>query len=147
MYEHDRDQFFLDQTFESALDDSISATIAVLDTHGDILAVNLAWQEFADANQMDSDGLLGIGANYLSVCSAAILDPNARAALEGIRHVMRGRLSFFYHEYPCHSPWEQRWFALRASPLLDYPTYTLVSHENITDRIFSADTATGSKKN
>lgn len=147
MYEHERDRFFCDLTFESAIEGSISANIAVLDASGEILAVNLGWQEFADANQMDSAALLGIGANYLSVCRAAILDPSARAALYGIRHVMKGRLRSFYHEYACHSPWEKRWFALRATPLLDYPTFVVTSHENITDRILAAGTETQSTKN
>jgi hypothetical protein len=84
---------------------------------------------------MPEDTILGIGANYFDVCKAAGTDPNARAALKGIREVMQGRRSFFYHEYPCHSPDQQRWFALRASPLVDYPQFVVVSHENITERI------------
>ena len=60
--------------------------------------------------------------------------------MTGIREVMQGRRPFFYHEYPCHSPDQQRWFALRASPLVDYPHFVVVSHENITERI-SAEVA------
>lgn len=126
---------FCDWTFKSAIVDSIEANIAVLDPTGEILAVNLSWQNFADANNMHSDALMGIGANYLKICRSASADPNARAALEGIVDVMKGRRLFFYHEYPCHSPAEQRWFALRATPLIDYPKFVVVSHENITERI------------
>ena len=53
---------------------------------------------------------------------------------------MKGQRSYFYHEYPCHSPDVQRWFALRATPLVDYPNFVVVSHEDISDRI-SATTA------
>ena len=126
---------FCDLTFKSAILDSIEANIAVLDPTGEILAVNLSWQNFADANQMHKDALMGIGANYLDVCRSASTDPNARAAWEGILDVLKGRRSSFYHEYPCHSPGEKRWFALRAMPLIDYPNFIVVSHENITDRI------------
>ena len=122
-------------TFTSATLDSISANIAVLGPTGEILAVNRSWQDFADANQM-SDATLGIGANYLTVCRLAGLDPNARAALSGIRAVMKGRRTYFYHEYPCHSPTEKRWFALRATPLTDYPNFVVVAHEDITNRVY-----------
>ncbi|MBT8065828.1 MAG: PAS domain-containing protein [Gammaproteobacteria bacterium] len=131
----ERQTDFCNLTFTSAILDSIPANIAVIDSTGKILAVNLSWQKFADANQMPDNALLGIGANYLDVCRAASADPNARAAMMGIIDVMRGRRTSFYHEYPCHSPSEQRWFALRAMPLIDYPRYVVVAHENITERI------------
>lgn len=143
----DRETVFCNLTFRSSILDSISANIAVLDPTGEILAVNLSWQEFADANQMPDDALLGIGANYFDVCRAAFTDPNARAAMTGIREVMKGRRSFFYHEYPCHSPSQQRWFALRATPLIDYPNFVVVSHENITERISAEIAAQLPKEN
>jgi len=132
----ERETIFSDLTFRSAILDSILANIAVLDPAGEILAVNLSWQRFADANQMNNASL-GIGANYLDVCRAASLDPNAKSALEGILSVMRGHISSYYHEYPCHSPHEKRWFALRASPLIDYPDFVVVSHQNITERVLA----------
>jgi hypothetical protein len=52
--------------------------------------------------------------------------------------VMKGYRSFFYHEYPYQSPGEQRWFALLATPLTDYPSFEVVSHEDISDRISRA---------
>lgn len=124
---------YTELTFRQAILDSLSANIAVVDPRGEILAVNASWEEFAKANEM-TDGVMGIGANYLEVCRAAITDPNARAALEGILEVMNGKRPLFFHVYPCHSPWEKRWFAMRVTPLVDYPTYVVVSHENITDR-------------
>lgn len=123
-------------TFQTAILDSLLANIAVLDPTGEILAVNLSWKEFAKANQMN-DANLGVGANYLDVCRSASLDPNARAALEGIRGVMKGGLSSFYHKYPCHSPRQVRWFVLRASPFIDYPHFVVVSHENITEQVLA----------
>ncbi len=126
---------FCNLTFRSSILDSIPANIAVIAPSGEILAVNLSWQEFADANQMSDDANLGIGANYFDVCRDASTDPNARAAMKGIREVIKGRRSSFYQEYPCHSPGEQRWFALRATPLIDYPYFVVVSHEDITGRI------------
>lgn len=135
---------YSDLTFRSAVVDSLSANIAILDPTGRILAVNSSWKEFANENQAD-DANLGVGANYLEVCRSASLDPNARAASHGILGVMSGKLSSFYHQYPCHSPSEARWFALRASPLLDYPNFLVVSHENITDQVLSRISAQPSR--
>jgi len=108
-----------------------------------IVAVNASWQAFADANQLGDEAMC-VGADYLRACRMARADPDARSALRGIKEVMRGIQSFFYHEYPCHSPNEQRWFALRATPLVDYPHFLVVSHENITERMLaeSADSPT-----
>ena len=125
---------FCDLTFRSAVMDSLTANIAVLDPKGDVVAVNERWQEFAAANHMHNSDI-GVGTNYLAVCRSAKADPNARAALEGILEVMKGQSSYFYHEYPCHSSDVQRWFALRATPLVDYPNFVVVSHEDITERI------------
>ena len=127
------DPKFADLTFGMAIFNSLAANIAVLDPQGTILAVNASWQDFAAANSFQNDAI-GVGTNYLDVCRSAIADPNARAALEGILEVLSGSRPLFYHEYPCHSPDEQRWFALRATPLVDYPHFAVVSHENITAR-------------
>jgi len=125
---------FSNLTFERAILDSLAINIAVIDSRGEILAVNTAWQEFAVANDM-ADQSLGNGANYLDVCRSARADPNARAALEGILDVINGRRPSFCHVYPCHSPSEKRWFAMHVSPLVDYPNCVVVSHENITHRL------------
>ena len=143
----DRETAFCNLTFRSAILDSISANIAVLDPAGKILAVNLSWQQFAAANHMPDDTILGIGENYLDVCKAARTDPNARAAMAGILDVMQGRRSSFYHEYPCHSPSQKRWFALRVSPLVDYAHFVVVSHENITERILAEMAARSPEQN
>jgi len=125
---------FSELTYRAAIVDSLSANIAVIDSTGEILAVNASWHDFAEANQMKSS-VHGVGANYLDVCRSAAADPNARAALAGIVDVIKGHRSYFYHEYPCHSPDEQRWFALRATPLVDFQSFVVVSHEDITERI------------
>lgn len=131
-----RDFQFASLSFERAILDSLAANIAVIDSWGEILAVNASWQKFAEDNHM-RDVSAGVGANYLDVCRSAIADPNARLALEGILHVINGRQHFFYHEYPCHSPWQKRWFALRATPVVDYPECVVLSHEDITQRNFA----------
>jgi PAS domain-containing protein len=123
-------------TFHSAILDSLTSHIAVLNEAGEIVAVNRVWQEFARANEMDDDAA-GVGVNYFDVCRAADPDPTALKALEGILEVTNGRRGTFYLKYPCHSATEMRWFALRASPLRDHPNYVVVSHESITEQVLA----------
>lgn len=63
---------FCDLTSRSAVLDSLSANIAVLDPNGAIVAVNASWQAFAEANQL-GDEVGGIGTNYPQVCRMARL--------------------------------------------------------------------------
>lgn len=121
-------------TFERAILDSLPANIAVIDASGEIVCVNAAWEQFARANDM-RDASIGIGANYLDVCHAASADPCARAALKGIVAVMKGSLGSFQHIYPCHSPGQHRWFTMHAAPLVDYPDFFVISHEDVTEQI------------
>jgi len=141
----ERDIKYCNLTFRSAVLDSISAHIAVLDPNGVIVAVNASWQAFAEANQLNDESM-SVGTNYLEVCRLARADPSARVAADGIREVMKGLRPHFYHEYPCHSPDQQRWFALRATPLIDYPHFVVVTHENITIRILVESALDPSKK-
>ncbi len=134
MAQEERHAPFSNLTFKEAIVDSLDANIAVVDVRGEILAVNVRWEHFAVANQMH-DNTAGVGANYLDVCMAARADPNARAALKGILEVLCGKRSLFYHEYPCHSPLEKRWFAMRVTPLVDSPGCVVISHEDITERV------------
>ena len=132
----DRSVDFSALTFQTAILDSLSAHIAVLDAAGFIVAVNQSWKAFAEANGLGEDHA-GVGTSYLNICRSADPDPKALEALDGIRGVMSGRLSSFYLKYPCHSPSELRWFALRASPLLDHEDFVVVSHENITEQVLA----------
>ena len=140
MTEKAHDSPLADLTFYKAVLDALEAHIALLDGRGTILAVNAAWRHFGEANGI-RDPRFGVGANYFAVCRAAV-DPSARAAAAGIQDVLSGRRSSFHFEYPCHSPDEERWFTLRATPLTDYTGFGVVAHENITERVITERTLT-----
>ncbi|WP_455388568.1 GAF domain-containing protein, partial [Petrachloros mirabilis] len=113
---------------------SMSAHVAVLDKEGTIFAVNEAWDRFAHTNHANASSGVGIGVNYLDVCRlAASDDVLTRNVLHGIEEVQKGLRSSFEIEYPCHSPREERWFALRATPLSGSTGGIVVTHENITE--------------
>lgn len=116
---------------------SLEDQIAVIDQAGNILEVNLAWQNFGVENGLPS-GYACAGHNYLETVSDSFAAGDALAgeALQGIADVLAGKLAFFRLEYPCHSPDEKRWFTMRATALHGDESGGLfvVSHHNVTQR-------------
>ena len=111
--------------------DSLIEHVAEIDSAGRITLINAAWREFARTNG-DPDLLTcGLGVNYLEICARSD-DPFARQAYLGLKNVLSGAAQTFYMEYPCHSPEEQRWFLMYASPTQLSGGGAIVSHINIT---------------
>ncbi len=113
--------------------DSLTAHVAVLDARGAILTVNEAWRRFASEN--GGGPSCSAGADYLAVCANAAggrAEGEAGAALRGIRAVLAGERRYFELEYPCDSPSETRWFAMRVFRLSGVQAGAVVAHENIT---------------
>ncbi|MDI4634916.1 PAS domain S-box protein [Pelomonas sp. V22] len=104
-----------------AVEDSLLDHLAVLDAAGRVVAVNAAWQQFAEVQHPGSEPALhcGVGTNYLEVCDRA-QGPGAGQAAEvarALREVLAGQRQRFLLEYPFHSTSEQRWFRLSMTPL------------------------------
>ncbi|MBK1721340.1 CBS domain-containing protein [Thiocystis violacea] len=116
--------------------DSLTEHLAILDETGKILTVNRAWRSFAQANPPLSANVCE-GANYLEVCEQAV-GPNSEevpSVVAGIRAILNGEQDDFALEYPCHSPDEQRWFAMRAMRFVGSGAPRLVvAHLDITAR-------------
>jgi len=108
---------------------SLSAHVAMLDGNGIIVETNKAWQDFASENSL-SGPIDSIGVNYLSVCDQ---DASSKSIGMGIRKVLAGELHEYFTQYPCHSPREKRWFALRVVKYRSVSARkVIVTHENIT---------------
>lgn len=124
------------RSLHTAIYHSLMEQIAVIDAQGNILDVNRAWIEFGLNNGVDED-YDWINVNYLDALYNASLagDTLALEAYQGIQAVIQGHSDSYYHEYPCHSPNEQRWFMMRVVPLkIDQYHYWVLSHHNITQR-------------
>jgi PAS domain S-box-containing protein len=117
--------------------DSLEASVAILDEHGEIVETNLAWQRFGVANGL-GDG--ASSANYLAVCDEAIDDGSARQVAAGLRAILAGEQDEFTQDYACHSPTEQRWFILRATRSAGTgPPRVVVTHMDVTARRLAQD--------
>lgn len=115
--------------------DSITESMAVINSEGQIIFTNKAWRDFSAENRGD-DASTGVNNNYLSTCEA-VKGEETRMAMDaktGIQQVIDRKFDKFELEYPCHSPTEKRWFILRVTQVLENPDLTLMAHINITNR-------------
>ena len=119
-----------------AMVDALSVQVATISGDGTIVAVNAAWERFAQDNGGHPERC-SVGVNYLAVCRRAVEagDATAAAALAGLESVLSGASDVFELEYPCHSPDQERWFAMTATPQkVDTGGGVVVAHVNITSR-------------
>ena len=113
---------------------AMSTHVAILDETGTIVETNQAWQDFGTANGLSEDYSC-LRQNYLEICDGNGTSPDDDGAkvAAGIRKVIKGELDEFLMQYPCHSPEEERWYAVRVVAYRDDGTCrVIVSHENIT---------------
>jgi PAS domain S-box-containing protein len=127
------------EALQHAILDSVNAEIAVLNQDGVIIAVNAPWRQFALENSATPGSAAphtDLGTNYLQICqnSSPGKPDETNSIGAGIQAVIDGRLPSFVAEYPCHSPSQQRWYSLTATPLLPHHQGAVVAHNNITER-------------
>lgn len=133
---NDRDMLIGNSEFFQKTLDCLRAHIAILTDDGTIVAVNATWNRFATSNGL-AEEFCGPGANYLRSCDQATGDcsEEAKIVADGIRDVIAERREYFYLEYPCHSPIEQRWFSVRITRFhIADSIRVVVTHDNITQR-------------
>jgi PAS domain S-box-containing protein len=123
------------EAFSRGILNSLNSHIAVLDFHGNIIAVNESWNRFATENGNNLLGK-GVGANYYDVCEQAISSDSefGTEACQGMKDVMDEKIKDFYFEYPCHSPNEKRWFGMRVIKFESKEPMIVVAHHNISER-------------
>ncbi|MFC6723876.1 ATP-binding protein [Halobium palmae] len=117
--------------------DKIPHEVAILRADGTIVLVNEAWRQFADDNE-GAHPTYWIGENYFDAHPGSEDGSRQEEVTDGLRAVIDGDMSHYQHEYPCHSPDEQRWFRMDAVRFhQDDQLYLLVVHTNITDRMLA----------
>ena len=124
------------ERFARATLDALSDHLAILDETGTIIAVNQAWRAFAQANGPVPSNICE-GTNYLAICRSAQGPGATEAGLvaTGIAALLAGEQDELVLEYPCHSPQEERWFAMRANRFPGAgPVRIAVVHHDITGR-------------
>src|SRR4051812_462838 len=103
----------------TAIIDSLTNQMAVIDGRGTIIAINKRWRDFWAANSCAPQSVPGVGTNYLDVCRDSITaGRDADDALDGIFAVLEGKVPGFEMDYECSSADERRWYRMHVSPLL-----------------------------
>ncbi len=106
--------------------DSLEAQLAVIDHTGVIRYVNAAWIRSASEDGGDPASM-GIGTNYLAVCQPDVLD--------SLVAILNGEADHFEFEYECGLPVEERWYSMRAMPLVKQQSgWAVITHHNVTRR-------------
>ncbi len=124
------------QRFSQATIDALPEEICVLDGSGKVLAVNLAWRHFAEANPPAPPDAF-VGSNYLEVCETATgrdaVDALTFAA--GLRAVLSKEREEFAMEYTCPSHDGDLCFSAHVTRFPGQgAARVVVAHENITRR-------------
>lgn len=88
--------------------DSIRDQICLLDESGVIIYINDEWESFAEKNGGDLS-ILGVGSNYIQISEGN------EKVYKGLQSIINGKIDYFDHEYPCHSPNVKRWFNMQAT--------------------------------
>jgi PAS domain S-box-containing protein len=109
----------------------------VIDKTGVITYINKAWKDFAENNDCISN--VGVGVNYLSVLKlSSEIEGSVNEIYDNLIKVINRESSYYYLDYSCHSPTEQRWFSMRVTPIGENGE-VVISHSNITERVFKEE--------
>jgi signal transduction histidine kinase len=107
---------------------SLHGHVAVINRHGEVIAVSRPWIEYAK-NNGGAASATGVGADYLQVCDRAADagDQEAAKSAAGIRAVLSGDLPRFVMDYTC----AEKWYQLTVSPFLRRDGGAVISHTDI----------------
>ena len=119
---------------------SAAHRVAIIDSHGVIIAVNDAWTAFAEEAGAGTSRV-GPGANYFEVCRRASgSHVEAREALSGIQSVLKGRIPSFTMDYSCLTPsGSQAYFRMDATPIHYVERQVVIAHTDVTELQISKD--------
>jgi signal transduction histidine kinase len=116
-----------------------SDRIALIDSDGQIVAVDNSWISFAEKSGARLNRV-GPGANYLDVCRRASEScPDAREALIGIETVIQRKSQFFSMDYWCHLPAGPKCFRMAVMPFECDDAQFAITHTDITKLRLSRD--------
>jgi signal transduction histidine kinase len=122
------------EELNTAVLDSISSQIAIVDRRGVIVRVNAAWREAMRAPG-DGTGDFFIGGNYLAACSRSAErgDVDAGHVGLGIEAVLDGHAPGFRYEYQSSAA-PERWYEVIVAPIERPHGGAVVLHLDITNR-------------
>jgi signal transduction histidine kinase/integral membrane sensor domain MASE1 len=124
------------ESMKSAVLESLTSQVAVLDRDGWIIAVNDSWTRFGRPSRPFANDVAGVGANYFDALRRAgdIGDDDALEAFAGTRGVLSGDLPHYSQEYRIRNAAGERWYHLSVVPLDRPDGGAVISHADVTER-------------
>jgi signal transduction histidine kinase len=120
---------------------AVTDRIALLDSEGNIVAVNDKWIALA-AETSTPWGRVGPGMNYLEVCrQAGASSSEAREALSGIRAVLKGKAESFNMDYACQTSSGRTYFRMCVTPICYGDARVAVAHVDVTELQLSKESS------
>jgi two-component system, NarL family, sensor kinase len=111
----------------------VQRRIALIDSAGNIVAVNDDWMLHAKENGA-SLNRIGTGMNYLELCHQTKgVSVTSRRALLGIEAVLKGKVPSFSMDYSCQTRWGLAYFRMSVAPVVYENARVAIAHTDITD--------------
>jgi PAS domain S-box-containing protein len=127
---HEMSEWSAFSLHESILD-TVTANVAILNDAGEIIAVNDAWMQFAEFNELGLENY-GLGLNYISLCESMDA-PDASEARQGLLKLLAGEPGPLRYEYQIFLPNGPIWVRMTVTRISrDDRTLVIVAHEDIT---------------
>ncbi|RYZ97991.1 MAG: PAS domain S-box protein, partial [Sphingobacteriaceae bacterium] len=121
---------------QAAILNALPPSIALLNEHCKIMAVNQSWKKAALINNLGIPNY-GVGYSYLAIAEKAIgVDRASWSKIEkGIKDVIAGTKRGFSAEYVTHLSTEKKYFQVLVAPLADHKQKgAVVLHIDVTDQ-------------
>jgi PAS domain S-box-containing protein len=137
------------ESLQSSILNSLPAQVALLDSEGNIIAVNQTWKDFAKEIKLGSKNH-GLGENYIAASASAVDSDQdiGKKMADGIKAVIEGSEKSFFIEYRCDSATEKRWFLARVAPTVyGDERGAVIIHSNVTDRKLADEKIKASEAN
>ena len=119
-----------EQIMADSVLNSIDSSAAIIDQHGEIVAVNLAWDSFARRAGVDPLQV-GRGVNYLDVCDRSATTDATRIGA-GVRSILSRARAYFSAEYSMETSDGTMWFQADVSPVDQPVGGAVIMHMDIT---------------
>ncbi len=121
---------------QSAILNTLPASIALLNNAGNIVKVNDEWIHFGKTNGLH-DSYQHLNKNYIEISenSSGSDEEEGKQMSQGLKEILGGSRDYFTMEYPCNSPTENRWFKAEVKPIKsNLLAGAVVMHINISER-------------
>lgn len=117
--------------FKTAILNSLSTRIAVINGKGDLISANNAWINLVNQINPEFNPKNIFKTNYFKLITNFLDKKDVVAIKHGINQVLERKKNYFYHDYSFINNEEKKWYTIRVNNL-EEEKGAVISHTNIT---------------